>query len=557
IYNFRELRRRLEGNGHVFSTDGDTEVIAHLYEEEGRDCVRSLDGMFAFALWDAPRRQLLVARDRVGKKPLFYSLRGASITVASELGALVMDPELDRKVDPRALDCYLSYGYIQPPLSIYMGARKLPPASVLVYSDDACEIERYWRLDYSRKRHVEERPALLAETREAIRGAVKRRMIADVPVGALLSGGIDSSAVVAAMAAVSAAPVKTFSIGFAADEFNELPYARKVADLFGTEHHEFRVEPDAVAMVPKIVRHYGEPFADASAIPSFYVSELTRQHVTVALNGDGGDESFGGYSRYVGNMVADRLARLPGPVRSAAAAAGARLPDSGRMDSAVSRLQRLGCGLVLTPAERYASYMACFDADQRAALYSDDLRSLIGETSAPEVIAGPWRDASGDSPLDVMLEVDVESCLPGDLLVKMDIASMAHSLEARSPLLDVAVMELGASLPASMKVRGLEKKILLRDALRDWLPDEILDRPKRGFAVPLAAWLRTDLREWAEEILFDPRTVARGYFDQAYVRRMFDRHVAGQEDAYPRIWALIVLELWHREFLDEPRLDLG
>jgi asparagine synthase (glutamine-hydrolysing) len=513
--------------------------------------------MFAFALWDARRRQLLVARDRVCKKPLFYSLRDQTITVASELRALAEDPEMDRTVDPHALDCFLSYGYIQAPMSIYAGARKLPPASILVYGEGGCEISRYWRLDYSRKRRVDDREALLAETRETIRGAVERRMIADVPVGAFLSGGIDSSAVVAAMAEASSAPVKTFSIGYESDEFNELPFARMIADLFATDHHEFRVEPDAIAVVPKIVRHFGEPFADASAIPSFYVSELTREHVTVALNGDGGDESFGGYSRYVGNMLADRLVRLPRPLRLAAAAAGGRLPDSGRMNSTTSRVQRLGAGLLLTPAERYARYMACFDAEQRASLYSPELKELIDETSAPEVIADPWRHASGDSALDVMLEVDVESFLPGDLLVKMDIATMANSLEARSPLLDVAVMELGASIPAGLKVRGLEKKVLLRDALRGWLPDEILDRPKRGFAVPLADWLRTDLREWAREILFDPRTVARGYFEQSYVERMFARHVAGEEDAYPRIWALIVLELWHREFTDDPRPVAG
>jgi asparagine synthase (glutamine-hydrolysing) len=554
IYNFRELRRRLEASGHVFSTDGDTEVIAHLYEEEGSNCVRSLDGMFAFGLWDGRHRRLLLARDRVGKKPLFYAQRTGAMTFASELRALVADGEVKRELDPRALDCFLAYGYIPAPLSIYAGARKLPPASVLVYEDGACEISRYWQLDYSRKRAAHERDALVEETRETITGAVRRRMIADVPLGAFLSGGVDSSAVVAAMAEVSSGPVKTFSIGYEDDEFNELPFARVVAERFGTDHHEFVVDPDAIAMLPKIVRHYGEPFADASAIPSFYVSELTREHVTVALNGDGGDESFGGYSRYVGNLVAERLARLPAPIRVAAAAAGARLPASGRMNSTISRLQRLGGGLALSAAERYGRYMACFDAGQREALYSDGLKALIGESTAPEVIAGPWRRASGASALDVMLEVDVESYLPGDLLVKMDVATMAHALEARSPLLDVAVMELAASIPASMKVRGLEKKVILRDALRGLIPSEILDRPKQGFAVPLAGWLRNDLRDWARDILFDPLTASRGYFDQAYVRRMFDRHVAGEEDASPRIWALLVLELWHREFADAWRL---
>lgn len=353
------------------------------------------------------------------------------------------------------------------------------------------------------------------------------------------------------MAEASTQPVKTFSIGYETDEFNELPYARAVAELFGTDHHEFVVRPDAISVLPKIVRHYGEPFADSSAIPSFYVAALTREHVTVALNGDGGDESFGGYSRYVGNMVADRLGRLPRPLLMAAAATGRHLPDSGRMNGPISRARRISGTLLLAPAERYARYVAYFDPSQRDALYTEELKALIDETGAPEVIAYPWRHASGADALDIMLEVDVESCLPGDLLVKMDIATMAHSLEARSPLLDVAVMELGASIPSELKIRGLEKKVLLRDALRGWLPDEILDRPKWGFAAPVADWLRTDLREWSQEILFDSRTAGRGYFDQAYVRRMFDRHVSGVEDASPRIWALLVLELWHREFVDD------
>jgi asparagine synthase (glutamine-hydrolysing) len=553
IYNYRELRAQLQASGHTFATGGDTEVIVHLYEEQGAACVRSLDGMFAFALWDAKRSQMLLARDRVGKKPLFYAPQNGSLTFASELAALVADEEIERNVDPQALDCFLAYGYVQAPLSIFRGVSKLPPASTLVFREGEVEVERYWRLDYSRKRAVVDRRAVAAEVRETITRAVRKRLISDVPLGAFLSGGIDSSAIVAAMAEASSQPVRTFSIGFESEDFNELPYARMIAQRFGTEHHEFVVQPDAIEVVPRIVRHYGEPFADASAIPSFYVSELTRRYVTVALNGDGGDESFGGYSRYAANLLAQRLAQLPGPLLAGAGALVNRLPSGKAIDSRRNRIRRLIGSLALEPPARYARYMAYFNGTKREELYTDEFKGQLGDPVAPGVIAGPWAAASGRSSLDVMLEVDVESYLPADLLVKIDIATMAHSLEARSPLLDPEVMELAASLPPELKVHRLEKKVILREALREWLPDEVLDRPKRGFGVPLVHWLRTDLRDWSREILLDEVTTARGYFRTAVVREMLDAHADGRDDCSMQIWALLMLELWHREFIDSPQ----
>jgi asparagine synthase (glutamine-hydrolysing) len=550
IYNYRELRTQLRAKGHSFATCGDTEVIVHLYEEEGPACVHLLDGMFAFALWDARNSQLLAARDRVGKKPLFYALRDGSLTFASELAALAAGGEIDRSVDPQALDCFLAYGYIQAPLSIFRGVSKLPPASTLLYRGGEIEIDRYWRLDYSRKRAAVDRSAIAAEVRETIARAVRKRLISDVPLGAFLSGGIDSSAVVAIMAEASSQPVRTFSIGFENEDFNELPYARMVAERFGTEHHEFIVQPNAIEIVPRMVRHYGEPFADASAIPSFYVSELTRRYVTVALNGDGGDESFGGYNRYVSNLLAQRLARLPGPLLAGAGALVNRLPSGKAIDSHRSRIRRLFGSLALEPPERYARYMAYLNDAERGELYTDEFKMLLGERVAPSMIADPWAAASGRSPLDVMLEVDVESYLPADLLVKIDIATMAHSLEARSPLLDPEVMEFAASLPPELKIHRLEKKVILREAMREWLPDEVLDRPKRGFGVPLVHWLRADLRDWSREILLDEATTGRGYFRTAAVREMLDRHADGRDDCSMRIWALLMLELWHREFVD-------
>jgi asparagine synthase (glutamine-hydrolysing) len=551
IYNFQELRTRLRQAGHEFRTDGDTEVIVHLYEEQGPDCVRSLHGMFAFALWDQGRRRLLLARDRVGKKPLIYCCSDHGITFASEFRALLQDRDVPREIDYQAIDCFLAYQYVPAPLSAFRAIRKLPPASTLVFEDGEVSISRYWDLDYSAKRSVADPHELHEEVREAIRRATRRRMIADVPLGAFLSGGVDSSAVVAAMAESSSEPVKTFSIGFDYQPFNELPFAKQIAEQFGTEHHEFVVKPNAIEVIPKIVRHYGEPFADSSAIPSFYVAELTRRHVTVALNGDGGDESFGGYNRYVSNLVSGRLSRLPRSVRKVGGVVGERIPPNGNMASTRNRVKRILRSLAMDAPQRYARHMSYFDNAQRDEAYAPEFKARIGTSLAPQVIEGTWQNSSGTDLIDVLLEVDVKTYLPGDLLVKMDIATMAHSLEARSPFLDTDVMELGASLPASLKVRGTEKKRVLRDALRGWIPDEILDRPKWGFAAPVAQWFRNDLRDYLREVLFDPVTTKRGYFREDIVAQYFDSHVSGRMDNAPRLWALLMLELWHREFVDQ------
>ncbi len=551
IYNFRELRAELERAGHRFATGGDTEVIAHLYEERGPDCVRALEGMFALAIWDGRRRRLLLARDRVGKKPLFYAERDGVLTFASELNALMRDGAIPRAIDPVAIDRYLALLYVPDPLCAYAGVRKLAPATTLSWQDGRSSLERYWRLDYSRKRAVGDVAELHEEIRAAIREAVRRRMVSDVPLGAFLSGGIDSSAVVAAMAEQSSAPVKTFSIGFEHEQFDELPYAREVAHRYGTDHHELVVRADAVALLPRIARHYGEPFGDSSAIPSFHLAEHARRHVTVALNGDGGDESFAGYPHYVANVVAARLDRLPLPLRRAAQAAGGHLPPSGDVRSLINRARRLTGALALHPGERFGRYSTSFDAAGRAALYSDELAAAVaGAAPAESVIVGRWEEASGAAPLDRMLEVDVATYLPGDLLTKIDVATMAHSLEARSPLLDRELMELAASIPAELKLRGRQKKAILRDALRGWLPDAVLDRPKQGFSVPGAAWFRGELRGFARDVLLDPGTVARGYFRADAVERLLDRHAAGRADESPRIWALLMLELWHRECVD-------
>jgi asparagine synthase (glutamine-hydrolysing) len=550
IYNYRELRAELERAGHTFATRSDTEVIAHLYEDDGTELVHRLHGMFGFAVWDARQRQLLLARDRVGKKPLYFCEREGVISFASELTALMQDPEIPRVVDRQALDAFLAYRWVPAPMTAFSGVRKLPAGCRLVFRDGQATVTRYWQLDFARNRRVDDPRALDEEIRERIRAATVRRMISDVPLGAFLSGGLDSSAVVAAMAESSPQPVKTFSIGFTNEKFNELPLARLVSQRFGTEHHELVVEPHAVDIIPRIVRHYGEPFADDSAIPSFYLAEMARRHVTVALNGDGGDESFAGYGRYVANLAAARLERIPQPIRRTLAAAGARVPESGTIDSWRSRVRRLASTLPLDGVGRYVAYMTQLNGLDRGSLYTREYRELVGGSVASDVVAGPWRSSDAHSLIDVMLDVDVQTYLPDDLLVKMDIATMASSLEARSPLLDHELMEFAASLPADCKVRGREKKVALRAALRGWIPDEIVDAPKRGFRLPLGDWFRAELRDYATDVLLDREAVGRGYFREEYVRNLLRRHNAGVQDHSQGIWSLLMFELWHQAFID-------
>jgi asparagine synthase (glutamine-hydrolysing) len=551
IYNYRELRRRLSASGHRFATEGDTEVIVHLYEELGPACVRELHGMFAFALWDRRRRQLLLARDRVGKKPLFYSVRPGVLSFASELGALMQDERIPRTIDHRALDAYLAHGYVPAPLCAFAAVRKLMPASTLTYRDGAVATERYWRLDYSSKRPFSSQEETTEELRTAIRRAVRRRLIADVPTGVFLSGGIDSSVVVAAMAEASSEPVKTFSVGFEDERLNELPLARRVAREFATEHHELLVKADATEVLPTLLRHYGEPFADHAAIPTFYLARFAREHVTVALNGDGGDESFAGYQRYSTGLVLAALDRAPRAVRRGGAAmaeaAMRRRGDSG----ALGRLNRLIAASALDPANRYVHQQSMFDERERAQLYTSEYATLIGPSCADEALLEPWRQSTATNLVDRMLDVDVNSYLPGDLLAKIDIATMACSLEGRSPLLDHELMELAAEMPAALKASRGQTKRLPRMALRGWIPDEVLDAPKRGFQLPVARWFREDLRDYAHDVLLDAAALERGWSREQVVRRLLAEHTAGKRDHGRRLWTLLVLELWYRE-LDVP-----
>ncbi len=549
IYNYQELRRELQSKGHNFRTNGDTEVIVHLYEEEGVDCVRRLHGMFGFALWDNREQRLVLARDRIGKKPLLYSERDGVISFASEMTSLLQDREIPREVNPEAIDAFLAFNFVPSPISIFRSVRKLPPATTLVWQAGKTELSRYWRLSYQPKQQIGDVRDTYEEIRSRLTEAVRRRLISDVPLGAFLSGGVDSSAVVAAMAQLSSHPVKTFSVGFEEQEFSELPRARLIAERYGTDHHELIVEPKVLELIPRIVRHYGEPFADTSSVPSFLVSEAARQHVTVALNGDGGDENFGGYHHYVANLTIDRFSAIPGPLRKAIGALGAATRERGRPRKPLNRARRFAKQLAMNGSERHQRQMM---HRFRGDLYSEEFRARLGSSHPEEYLISTWNEASGTELLDLMLEVDVNNVLPDMLCTKIDIATMAYGLEARSPLLDHELMEFAATLPVDLKIKGTETKVAFREALRPWVPNEILDGAKSGFGMPVVTeWFRDSLRGWVEDVLLDPRATERGYFDERAVRRLIEDHAARRADNDQAMWSMVMLEMWHREFVDQ------
>jgi asparagine synthase (glutamine-hydrolysing) len=550
IYNFQALRAELESHGHRFRTRTDTEVILHAYEQWGEGCLSRLRGMFAFAIWDQPKRRLLLARDRVGKKPLVYARLGNEFLFASELQGLLAHAPLPRDVNLPAMDAYLSYGYIPAPQTGFRAVQKLPPAHYLTLDVTPAgfetHIERYWSLDYRPKLRMSEADACEA-LREKLAEAVRLRMISDVPLGAFLSGGIDSSIVVGLMAKQSGARVKTFSIGFQEAAYNELDHARRIADKWGTDHQEFVVEPDAIGILPTLVRHYGEPYADSSAIPTFYVSQLTRRHVTVALNGDGGDESFAGYERYLANRYAERLQTVPG-VAAAARALARAVPDSINPKSRVRHLHRFLNVAAEPMRTRYPGWLTFFSREAKQRLCSREFLAQQGRDGW----LGSLFDSSLDPPLDPVdaaMAVDVRSYLPYDLLVKVDITSMANSLEARSPFLDHEVMELAARLPVAYKVRGRELKRTLKRAFADLLPPENVHRRKMGFGVPVGQWFRGPLRDFLRDALLSKPALDRGYFHAAEVRRLVDSHLAGRADFSFQLWNLLMLELWHQEYI--------
>ncbi len=550
IYNYAELRADLEAKGHLFYTESDTEAIVHAYEAYGPDVAKHLRGMFAFAIWDEREQRLLLARDRVGKKPLLYSITDGKLVFASEFQALLSHPDISREVNPEAVSEYLTFMYVPAPMTAFTGVRKLEPGHILIWQNGEIKIERYWSLDFKRKIDISEEEAS-ERALELLKDAVRVRLMSDVPLGAFLSGGIDSSAVVALMSELSSEPVKTFSIGFEEQDYNETAHARRVAERFGTDHYEFIVRPKALDVLPRLVRHYGEPYADSSAIPTYYLSELTRQHVTVALNGDGGDECFAGYERYSAMRIADSYQHLPRALRERILEpVVAAVPESGSKRSPYGRMRRFLGGVIQPRSERYLNWISAFDGELKQEICTPEFLEQTA-TIKPVSRLRPWFAGNGEIDIvDRVLMADTFGYLPNDLLVKVDIASMAVSLEARSPFLDHNLLEFAASLPAPYKLRGLTTKRILKRALSGLLPEENLKRRKMGFGVPISQWFRGELQDFLSETITSERALRRNYFKPESVRHLIGEHTSGRRDYAPQLWTLLMLELWHREFID-------
>jgi asparagine synthase (glutamine-hydrolysing) len=545
IYNFRELRAELESHGHTFYTSTDTEVIVHAYEQWGRDAIPRLRGMFGLAIWDTRSRTLLAARDRIGIKPLHYAVAGGRLYFGSEIKSLLCAPDLPRELDLDALNHYLSFLYTPRDGSIFRTIRKLPPGHLLTWRDGAMDIEQFWQMPAAETFAGSEAEAVQA-LRAVLADAVRSHLVSDVPLGAFLSGGVDSSLVVGLMAETSGARVKTFSIGFDEPAFDEVEHARRVADHFGTDHHEFVVKPDAVGIIDRLVAHFDEPFGDPSAIPTWYVSEMARRHVTVVLSGDGGDELFGGYDRYVPDprvVAFDRYS--PRAVRRAAAIAAARLPPGARGRQFLRHVTRDAHG-------RYLDAVGFFTADDKPGLLSEDVRRQIAGPSPEETLVRHFERYAALPWASQMMRFDTETYLPEDVLTKVDRMSMAHSLESRVPLLDNAVVQFAATLPSSFKIKDGRRKHILKEVAATLLPGDILNRKKQGFGVPLGVWFRGDLRDLTHDLLLSPRARQRGYFVPSTIDRVVGEHMAGTRDHGFRLWQLLMFEMWHRRLLDRP-----
>lgn len=544
IYNFQSLRAGLIERGHSFRSEGDTEVLVHLYEEYGDEFVHKLRGMFALAIWDKKRQRLFAARDRLGKKPFHYSKAGTSIVFGSEIKAILQHPDVSVSPNLVAIDQYLTLQYVPSPLSAFEGICKLPAGHTL--SCDAngnLEVRRYWAPPVVEKSRASEEE-IAEELLERLTEAVRLRLISDVPLGAFLSGGIDSAVVVALMARQSSGPVRTFSIGFEERTHDELQYARLIAERYGTDHHELVVRPDAAEVLPLLVHHFNEPFADSSALPTYYVSKMTREHVTVALSGDGGDENFAGYRNYASVAAWSRADIIPSPLRQIGRGVGSLL-DRLPYGNATARASRALAMIAGPLPERFRLQSTVMKPQEKRAGYTKQFAAQVQPNPAAVI---PWtKDMDA---LDWMMRADQSVYLPDCLMVKTDIASMANSLEVRCPMLDHELVEFTATIPSSMKRNATGGKLILKKAARNLLPDDVLNKPKRGFSVPVAAWFRGPLAPMLREVLLSDRAAARGLFETSFLARMVDDHVSGRRNFASRLWELLFLELWFREWID-------
>jgi asparagine synthase (glutamine-hydrolysing) len=545
IYNYPELRKDLEARGHRFSTHSDTETIVHLYEEFGEGCFARLRGMFAIALWDSRNRKLLLARDRIGKKPLYYSSDGRRIIFGSELKSILAAGGVQRDLDAQALSDYFSYGYIPAPKTIYRSVRKLLPGHYLVVSAKELREVCYWDLSFG---NVETRTE--DEWCEIIRGelceATRVRLMSDVPLGAFLSGGVDSTAVVATMSRLMRQSVKTCSIGFDDKDFDEAEYARRVGGFFGTEHHEQVVNPDALSVINKLVWHYDEPFADSSAVPTYYVSAIARQQVTVALGGDGGDETFAGYRRYYFDQMENGLRRyVPAPLRKGVFGPLGRLYPALAWAPRVFRAKATFESLSRSPLAGYFNSISVFRPNDKRSLFTPDFQHNLNGYDSMSVLERYYDRSDAKDHLSKIQYVDIKTYLPDDILAKVDRASMAVSLEVRAPLLDHKLMERAATIPSDLKLKGRNGKYIFKKAIASEVPSEVLHRKKQGFAVPLNRWFREELRDLTHEALFG---FDDGVLNRTLLKKVWDQHQRGTYDRSPHLWAVLMYRKWSQMF---------
>ncbi len=546
IYNYRELKKELESLGYKFKTNSDTETIIHAFDEFGAKCLEKLRGMFAFAIWDSENESLFIARDRVGKKPLFYSLtENGEFIFGSELKSL-LTYGISKEIDYSALDAYLTFGYVPEEFCVFKSVKKLAPGSFLTFKNGQVKTEQYWNFKYEKITEIKSEAEYIEELRELLKESVKIRLISEVPLGAFLSGGVDSSAIVGLMSQILETPVKTFSIGFNEDSFDELKYARIAAKHFNTEHHEFIVTPDLVDVVDDLVWHFDEPFADPSALPTFMVSKMARDFVTVVLSGDGGDELFAGYTRYVIDKKRSGIGNLPKALRKGVIQSiSEALPHGAKGKNFLYNIS-------LDALDRYINSISHFGKMPKKSLYSDAfLQKLNGNFGkVEEDYKRIANSVSTGNPVDNLLYLDSKTNLPGDILVKVDRMSMAASLEARVPLLDHKLIEFVEKIPTELKLKGLETKYIFKKALEGIVPKEILYREKQGFGVPISEWINTKLRDRIHGDLIENKTLERGYFNKKYIKTLLDEHSKNRRDHSDSLWVLWMLELWHRRFMD-------
>jgi asparagine synthase (glutamine-hydrolysing) len=548
IYNYRELRAGLQSRGHTLRTHSDTEVIVHLYEERGDACLEDLRGMFGFALWDSRRRRLLIARDRLGIKPLYYANAGGRLVFASEIKALLRYPDVPVRCDLDALSAFLLLKYVPAPRTMFEGIQALPPGHLIAADANGVEVRRWWDVSFAPQEPVPSEAEAHERLRELLMDAVKSHLVSDVPFGAFLSGGVDSSTVVALMSQTLRDPVKTFSVGFEGDggELSELPYARLVAERYQTDHHEVLItSEDFMGLAEKVVWHLDQPIADNACLANYMVSELASRHVKMVLTGEGGDELFAGYARYSAERLAPATTRLPGPAR----ALGRALALRGGLTRPKIALYAL---CQPEEARRFATWFPLMHPEARAELLAGGMGGAL-ERTAPELLfAEHLARTDARESINRMLYVDTKLWLVDDLLARGDKTSMASSLEARVPLLDHHLVEFAAGLPPSLKVHGMTRKYLLKQVAREWLPSEIIDRSKKGFPVPISQWLRGEAREQCRDLLAPAALGARGLFDAGALGRIMDEHESAGADHGSLLWALMSVELWHRLYVDAP-----